>query len=536
MEAVIASYSDKMSTGARTLESATLITTPDDAERNVSLEKISIIYITSGPILDAYERLALNVYIYPISLLIAFMFIGVIGNGFVLYIFSKQWERSKTSVFIITLAALDVVNCSLIIPVEISVFAMPFTYDHDIFCKISRCLSFIVTANYSFVLVTVAYDRYLMVCKPLKRITYGQRYATRACIGVSLLAIATQWPSIFIYGTHTFKLPFPRGNDVRFLTNLTNSTAFCVDLTDVHYVIEGKTCHVTNYYDDINKIPKFLFHGFLMVGHVVINITLFVVYTVIGHRLFLSSYVNVLENRVQKPGLLKKSIVSALTGTASKGKSASNSIDTDNFATYPKPLDERARSQSDGQLKATVPKQCTRSLVDLPGSMGPDSGRLVTGKESGHEKYKESFTYLQEENVFKTKENINGYCRAQLSVSITSAFGGSTDLSMLHLAAPHPQAKPVANLKELSLKRNTLIMRMVTFTFMMSYLPYLILVMLRYLDEDIPRKLPTNLKIVYQVFLKSYFLNSVLRPFIYIVMNERYRMKLLKLIRSWRRC
>ncbi|XP_052251933.1 uncharacterized protein LOC127858732 [Dreissena polymorpha] len=468
------------------------------------------------------------------------MFIGLIGNGFVLYIFSKQWERSKTSVFIITLAALDVVNCALIIPVEISVFAKPYTYDHDIFCKISRCLSFIVTANYSFVLVTVAYDRYLMVCKPLKRITYGQRYATRACIGVSLLAIATQWPSMFIYGTHTFQLQFSRGDDESFLTQLTNSTAFYVNLTNVQYVLQGKTCHVTNYYDDVNKIPKFLFHGFLMVGHVVINITLFVVYTVIGHRLFLSSFINILGNRVQKPGLFKKSIVSALTGTASKGKSASNSIDTDYFATYPKPLtkkqDERARSQSDGQLKTTVPKQCTRSLVDLPGSMGPDSGHLVTRKESEHETYKESFTYLHEENVFKTKENINGHCRAQLSVSITSAFGGSTDLSMLHLAAPHPQAKPVANLKELSLKRNTLIMRMVTFTFMMSYLPYLILVMLRYLDEDIPRKLPTNLKIVYHVFLKSYFLNSVLRPFIYIVMNERYRKKLLNLIRSWRRC
>ncbi|KAH3813736.1 hypothetical protein DPMN_142203 [Dreissena polymorpha] len=244
-----------------------------------------------------------------------------------------------------------------------------------------------------------------MVCKPLKRITYGQRYATRACIGVSLLAIATQWPSIFIYGTHTFQLPFPRGNDESFFTHLTNSTAFYVNLTNVQYVLQGKTYHVTSYYDDVNKIPNFLFHGFLMVGHVVINITLFVVYTVIGHRLFLSSYISILGNRVQKPGLIKKSIVSALTGTASKGKSASNSI---------------------------------------------------------------------------------------------------------------------------------LIMRMVTF--MMSYLPYLILVMLRYLDEDIPRKLPTNLKIVYHVFLKSYFLNSVSRPFIYIVMYERYRKKLLNLIRSWRRC
>ncbi|KAH3712824.1 hypothetical protein DPMN_072581 [Dreissena polymorpha] len=107
---------------------------------------------------------------------------------------------------------------------------------------------------------------------------------------------------------------------------------------------------------------------------------------------------------------------------------------------------------------------------------------------------------------------------------------------MLHLAAPNQKAKPVADLKELPLKRNMLIMRMVTFTFIVSYLPYLILVMLRYVDEDIPKKMPTHLKIVYHVFLKSSFLNSVLHPFIYIVMNERYRKKLLNLICSWRRC
>ncbi|XP_052249787.1 uncharacterized protein LOC127857433 [Dreissena polymorpha] len=464
---------------------------------------------------------------YPISLLTAFMIIGLIGNCFVLYIFSKQWERNKTSVFIIALAALDVVNCTLIIPVEISVFAKPFTYDHDVFCKISRCLSFIVTANYSFVLVTVAYDRYLMVCKPLKRITYGQRYATRACIGVGLLAVATQWPSLFIYGTYTFHLPFPKGNGHRLL-NSTNASTFNVNHTDVHYFIEGKTCHLTNYYDDVNKIPKFLFHGFLMVAHVIIFLTLFVVYTVIGHRLFLSSYVDILDNGKLAPGLFKRGIVSAITGTVAKGKSPKNSITTDSFSNK---QDKRARAHSDGQSDNADVKSCTTSIGDLRKPSDP----VASGDEPDYAQFKGSFTALEEENVFETNGNKNGVVRAVDCVSITSNLGASSDVSMVYSSVPHRQARPGGDLKELSLKKNTLIMRTVTFTFMLSYLPFLILVMLRYADEDIPSKLKRNFKIVYHVFLKSYFLNSVSRPFIYIVMNEQYRSKLLNLICSWRR-
>jgi len=91
-------------------------------------------------------------------------------------------------------------------------------------------------------------------------------------------------------------------------------------------------------------------------------------------------------------------------------------------------------------------------------------------------------------------------------------------------------------IKEASLKRNTLIMRMVTFTFMLSYLPFLVLVTWRYADNNIPGKLSTKGKIVYNVFIKTYFLNSVIRPFIYFAMNDQYRFEMLKLIRRWFRC
>ncbi|KAH3712835.1 uncharacterized protein LOC127858280 [Dreissena polymorpha] len=491
--------------------------------QNGMLANISKMFITYGPTFEHYERLELYVYIYPVSLLTAFMIIGLIGNCFVLYIFIKQWERNKTSVFIITLAALDVVNCSLIIPVEISVFARPFTYDHDVLCKISRCLSFIVTANYSFVLVTVAYDRYLMVCKPLKRITYGQRYAMRACIGATVLAVVTQWPALVIYGTSTITLPVPK-----------NSTETDDNATEIHYFVQGKTCHVTNYYDEVDKIPKLLFLGFLMGGHVIIFGTLIVMYMVIGNRLFLSSFVDILDNSGHASGLLKLGIVSAITGTAAKGKIPSCSHQTGTFSAdpsqSPKKKNTLARAQSaDEAEKADV--KWRRSLEDHRISIGP----LATGNDSERFKYKRSVSTPEEDNVFETSGDKNGVDLVPQSEGLSPALcGSSMNVSMAHTSAPHRQAKPGGDLKELSLKKNTLIMRMVTFMFILSYLPYLILVMLRYVDGDIPKKLPTNLKILYHVFLKSYFLNSVSRPFIYIAMNEQYRSKLLKLICRWR--
>jgi len=274
-----------------------LILKPTHDTGNTSIEDIDrhVIILTSGPAFDAVQNAILDIYIYPMTILIAFIFIGIIGNGFVLYIFSFRWDRNKTTVFIITLAALDICNCSINMPVEVSVFSTPMTFDYDLFCKLARCFSYINTATYSFVLVAVAYDRYLMICKPLKRMTYGTRYATRTCIGAGVLAVLTQFPSYFLYGTYVFRIPLPSGRN------------------DTEVFVEGRTCLVTNYYYHVNPLPTYIFQGFLFVSHIIIFVTLCVVYVIIGRRLYMASYVDMQENG-QRPGLLKKSIVSAITG------------------------------------------------------------------------------------------------------------------------------------------------------------------------------------------------------------------------------
>ena len=80
--------------------------------------------------------------------------------------------------------------------------------------------------------------------------------------------------------------------------------------------------------------------------------------------------------------------------------------------------------------------------------------------------------------------------------------------------------------KECSLKRNTLIMRVVTMAFIVSFLPYLIIVTIRSSNPNIPHKLDKAAQIAYHVFLRSYFINSMINPFIYGFLNEEFRHKL----------
>ncbi|WAR17179.1 GALR3-like protein [Mya arenaria] len=495
--------------------------TADDFRRLQLVNDTNTTLINSGPIFDAYEQALADIYIYPLCILLIFIFVGVISNGFVLYIFSKQWERNKTSVFIITLAVLDIANCTVNMPVEVSVFAKPLTFDHELFCKCARCFSYINTAAYSFVLVAVAYDRYLMVCQPLKRLTYGTRYARRACIGASVLAIVTQWPSFFLYGTFTFRIPVQSpGTTIK-----------------ENVYVEGKTCLIKNEYYYENPLPTYLFQGFLFIGHVIIFVTLTVVYIIIGRRLYMESYVDTMDGE-NHGGHLKKSIMSAITGrTKNSRPTRVEDIQLEEFRTFPKrspktPHRAIGHPRDEGDSPQEIkPSSLTRSLYDLRELKVKGNGVLndISNKIACQQNCDSTSN-----NVFKPA-NENGANDDPVSTHSKPNYNRSVsmDLSQLHSTRLNSHSKAGKDLKELSLKRNTRIMRMVTFTFILSYLPFLILVTLRYSNKDIPTKLSKQDKIVYHVFLKSYFFNSVIRPFIYIVMNKQYRSKLCLILKRF---
>ena len=83
---------------------------------------------------------------------------------------------------------------------------------------------------------------------------------------------------------------------------------------------------------------------------------------------------------------------------------------------------------------------------------------------------------------------------------------------------------------------NTITLLLVTMTFIVSFAPYITLVTLRYMDEEFYHNLNKSGRIAYHVFLRFYFLNSTISPFIFEFTNRRFREKVKHLFWTrWRK-
>lgn len=85
---------------------------------------------------------------------------------------------------------------------------------------------------------------------------------------------------------------------------------------------------------------------------------------------------------------------------------------------------------------------------------------------------------------------------------------------------------------------NTMTLLLITATFILAYVPYIAIAMFRYMHEDYYEHMIKSERIAYHVFLRFYFLNSTISPFIFCFSNRRFRAKLVYLFwQKWRtRC
>ena len=485
------------------------------------------------------------------------MILGCVGNTVVVYIFSCKWKVCKTVVFILTLAFLDIFNCGFNMTVEAAILWDILSFDHVALCKVSRFATYTVSAAYSFVLVAIAVDRYLLVCRPFKGMRLDITYARRTCVFAVILALFTQWPSLLFYGTMTYRIPILE--------------------VGANVYVEGKTCLVSNYYLENKTIPA-VFNIFLFCGHIIIFLLLITLYILIGRKLFFASGVSAAAH-VNKLSLNSASIVSAITGVSSsrrlfRAKSAENNkprqqdaLQTnDRRYRYSAPVVINSQVDDDypnieGEQLAPYSKHAPRNICNNVKfyEEKPDRRNLELELGLCKQTISQNKTALSTSNgPSRSKSHSNIFNRVATptasistsaidSVATTPGDAVTQDLAM-PLVRKHASCDCILNvscnkfrkmsdIKESSLRQNTVIMRMVTVTFILSYLPFLVIVTLRYSNPDkIPGKLSKPALVAYHIFLRSYFINSVTRPFIYVFMNEEFRQKVTALFLSCIRC
>lgn len=138
--------------------------------------------------------------------LVLYIIIGVFGNVLVIFIYNYKLSKKKDDrYFIPILAANDLVACIVGASYALSLNLLPVKFTNDILCKVLWYFSESTTISSGFLLIVIAVQRYLKVCKPL--ITFTLRWKQIAIVLCLLVSSIFAIPTLFFYGELTFPHP-----------------------------------------------------------------------------------------------------------------------------------------------------------------------------------------------------------------------------------------------------------------------------------------------------------------------------------------
>lgn len=400
------------------------------------------IFISSGPLFDDVNDKYMTSVMLPSLVYVSFLLlVGIPGNLMVIYVYSLKWRTNTSRVFILALGSYDFINCLTSITTEIVLLCRFLNFDFPIWCKLSRFLTASINSGSTFILVAIATDRFLRICKIHKDPISVELARSLVFISVFFAAL-TSWPALMIYGSYTVVFP----------------------LKPPLY-IKGKTCLVSD--SMVSTMYPLIFVIFLLSAHFMVDIVLIALYSFVGRAVY--------HQQAFRESMIIKSSMKNFTKPVNKSEGSNSNFTLDE-------LEEHRPA-----IKETKPENSRVSFVFWK-KLSLDYRRSKVQKNP----------LSQKKKVIK-----------ELKQSLKS--NPSIDSN-----TPKPGSKIRAG-------RTTLMLFLVTVLFILSFLPYSILVIVRYTDPGFTTRLTSGGKAVYNVFLRSYLLNSVVNPLVYCFISKEFR-------------
>lgn len=125
---------------------------------------------------------------------------GTIGNGLVIYVYAKKPKTTTNRIFILALAILDFLSCTIVIPFEIYDMTHSFTFTSPWVCKLARCSEFLLILAAGFTLVAISIDRYVHLCRYKSRLLLCASRAKKVCGLCVILGLAISIPLLKFSG------------------------------------------------------------------------------------------------------------------------------------------------------------------------------------------------------------------------------------------------------------------------------------------------------------------------------------------------
>lgn len=325
---------------------------------------------------------------------------GIPGNTLVIYAFRRSWRTSNSKLFFIWLAVIDLLNCSLSLPLEFLNVVNQYTYTNEWLCKTTLFSTYWLTVTSGITLVIITIDRFRKVCRPFKW-QFLNRTARILCMVSSVFGLGVSWPVLVLFGIHRFKT--------------------------VHEQLEGSECSVANDYQRSGYVR--MYNVFLWILFAVTFLMIMLLYVVIGRRIFTRAKVRRLT------------------------------------------------------LQQTKLNETSRKLVL---------------------------------NTWHKKDNNNEQMENVWSVTAYNAYAKPCPIYRQNIKQKIAEGQAKA-------RKSATIMFLISLAFIISFLPYLILRMRQAVSSHFISSMTNTERAIYKTFLRSYWLNCAINPFIYCACAPEFR-------------
>lgn len=516
--------------GADNVSSQPPISTNEQTGQTNEIFQSTSVYNVNKTLLEQLNDEIFVELIPAVVYLVLLMVVGTVGNVSVIYIFSVKLKTTPQTFLFVWLAVFDVISCVIGMPSEIADIRLYFFFENALACKLLRFVETIPPVSSANLLVVIAVDRYRRVCKPLN----DQMEMVHAKIGVALsafVAFVIAGPSFSLYGNRIVTTSVPG--------------------------LHGCDCSVQDKYQ--GRMYPLLYELAFGAAFVVYTTVLVVIYSRIWletrrHRQYIRSHK---INSIALASLLASDTDSSCSRTPKSAQkvtpksevfvstqlrnlslgaeretlppSQSQSFDqlSSNLPIVPETEDsEKQMSNSPGLAVALcVPENLESKIVAVDPEL-PFNGNGRTKSCVSFNISTDSDSLESSSPEMNTRVTYNR--KASLTASKNSVIFQATD-------SPGATTRKASRLQllpsEISLKlrtalkanKLTMVSVAVTGVFILSYLPHLVLVIVGTVFTDFEYSQEGYKLVLYNIFIRSYFINSVANVFIYGATNTVFR-------------
>ena len=444
--------------------------------------------------------------LFPITILIGTeAIIGLVGNILILCVYSRFYKHCNFRYFVLYLAIYDLTSCLIALPGEMYLQSNWFNFKNNYICKIKSYFNVFTAWGSAFTLFLLACDRYRKVCKPLNAQMQPSQ-ALKLCLTGVLLSFCVAAPDAVLWGKQSYT--YEKGT----------------------YSLNLSICEKADKYKD--EIYPFVYIiSIYIVPLGIMAVTICTVNCLIARKMFCKMDLTPLtRRRTRSSRVTARQTVITIFGNKNKqtyyASSQSISIEELSDACVNPAIHEDSPAEDVNRMDTSHSSSSIELCVqqDLP-----EQNANFLHRENSQSVHSSSVTShvrktssIQRTGRRTVTESSSDTALHRNAVSGLDSVRRTSRIRRIRRRTTTESSFDTA----LRRKRKTLIMLILTSVFVLTISIYIVLITIVADTRgkvDIMRQLDNDNIVVFLFFLRFYFINCIINPILYGLLDSRFR-------------